>query len=368
MYSPEKNIKVCFVSPKVYPLFNTQVEGVFGGAEVDLYYLGTELANDLRYTVSYIAADYSQPAYEVIEKVHIFKSLSFKESKLLAFVKIWRAMRRANADIYIFKNVSGILLVAMFCILNRKEFIYRTAHSTHCDGTYQIKHPIQGKIYEFCVRRSSHVFTQNRDDRDGLQRTMGVEATHVPNGHRIPPISEEARNTILWVGRSVDFKQPQLYLEMARQFVTEKFVMICQQATGDCAYERLIEEASQIPNLEFMERVLFKDVDVYFRRAKLFVNTSESEGFPNTFIQSCKAATPILSLTVNPDRFLDCHGCGVCAEGDWDRFMEGARYLLTHNRGREYGDRGRAYVCKYHNVTNTVELYKTVFETIMYKG
>ncbi len=51
-------IRVCFISPKAYPLFNPNVEAVFGGAEVDLYYLATELAKDDSFTVSFITADY----------------------------------------------------------------------------------------------------------------------------------------------------------------------------------------------------------------------------------------------------------------------------------------------------------------------
>ena len=57
----ENKIKVCFVCPKAYPLFNETVEGVFGGSEVDLYYLGTELAKDGDFDVSFVVADYGQP-------------------------------------------------------------------------------------------------------------------------------------------------------------------------------------------------------------------------------------------------------------------------------------------------------------------
>lgn len=35
--------KVCFIAPKAYPLFNPDVKKVFGGAEVDLYFLATVL-------------------------------------------------------------------------------------------------------------------------------------------------------------------------------------------------------------------------------------------------------------------------------------------------------------------------------------
>ena len=58
--SGKKTVKVCFVSPKAYPLFDDKAQGVFGGAEVDLYMLGTELAADDAFEVSFIVADYAQ--------------------------------------------------------------------------------------------------------------------------------------------------------------------------------------------------------------------------------------------------------------------------------------------------------------------
>ena len=57
--------------PKAYPLFNPQIKTVFGGAEVDLYLLATELAKDNDFAVSFITADYGQPPIETIAGVKI---------------------------------------------------------------------------------------------------------------------------------------------------------------------------------------------------------------------------------------------------------------------------------------------------------
>jgi hypothetical protein len=37
----KSDVKVCFISPKAYPLFNPSVKKTFGGAEVDFYLLTT---------------------------------------------------------------------------------------------------------------------------------------------------------------------------------------------------------------------------------------------------------------------------------------------------------------------------------------
>lgn len=49
-----KKIRVCFVAPKTYPIFNPATGNYFGGAEVDLYYLATELAKDNNFEISFI--------------------------------------------------------------------------------------------------------------------------------------------------------------------------------------------------------------------------------------------------------------------------------------------------------------------------
>jgi len=88
MSETEKKIRVCFVSPKAYPLFNSDIESVFGGAEVDTYMIATELAKDDGFEVSFIVADYGQPQEEVRENVRLLKSLNFKQNALTGARKV----------------------------------------------------------------------------------------------------------------------------------------------------------------------------------------------------------------------------------------------------------------------------------------
>ena len=47
MIETPAKIRVCFISLRAYPIFNPSVEKLFGGAEVDLYLLATELAKEI---------------------------------------------------------------------------------------------------------------------------------------------------------------------------------------------------------------------------------------------------------------------------------------------------------------------------------
>ena len=94
----------------------------------------------------------------------------------------------------------------------------------------------------------------------------------------------------------------------------------------------------------------------------MVVNTSDSEGFANTFVDACKAGTPILSRRVNPDGFINTHSCGFCAEGDWDRFLEAFdRLRRDSEKMMSLGANGREYVEEHHNIRDIVEEYKAVF-------
>jgi hypothetical protein len=82
MSSPDNSrvTKVCFIAPKAYPLFNRNVKEIFGGAEMDLYLLSTELAKDKDFAVNFITADYGQAHTEKIEGIRLIKSVNFNKN------------------------------------------------------------------------------------------------------------------------------------------------------------------------------------------------------------------------------------------------------------------------------------------------
>ncbi len=143
--------------------------------------------------------------------------------------------------------------------------------------------------------------------------------------------------------------------------------MVCQQATEDSHYDLLKSQAAEISNVEFIERVGFHEVDRYFQRAKVFVNTSDSEGFPNTFVEACKCATAILSLIVDPDDFLTRYCCGVVCDGSEQRLDDGLRSLLGQDRYIEVGQNGRRYAEEHHDISKIVEQYKEILTELSQK-
>lgn len=358
-------IRVCFIAPKAYPLFNPDIKAIFGGAEVDLYFLATELAKDENFAVSFVTADYGQEKIETINGVRIVKSLKLDRCPLIGAIKVWRAMKAPSAQIYFQKVASwGTFLVALFCKLHKKMFIYRSAQQIECDGTYLKQNFFAGCAFRWSISNAAQVLVQNKIDQQKLEQTAGIHSIVIPNAHQLPMLSSVERDTVLWVGRSAPVKKPELFIDLAGKMPREHFTMICQRATGDGNFQTLEARAREVKNLRFIQRVPFSEIGSFFQRAKVFVNTSDAEGFPNTFIQACEFATPILSLNVNPDGFLDEFKCGICCNGDLERLADSLGFLLAESRFKEMGKKARKYVEQNHNIKITIEEYKKIFRQL----
>jgi glycosyltransferase involved in cell wall biosynthesis len=354
-------LRVCFVSLSAYPLFNPDVQAVFGGAEVDLYLLATELAADSRFSARFVVGDYGQPAIEQRQNVTLFKSLDIRGNYFLNVGKVWNALRHANADIYVQEACSLLTAtIALFCKRHRRRFIYRTASRREANGEYFRQHLLRGPLVHWAFETADTRIVQNEEDQHCFSG-IGLESTIIRNACRLHQVSRTGREFVLWVGRSEQVKRPELFIQLARSLPDVPFLMICSRATRDSDYENLVRLAGTAANLKFIPGVSFEQVDSYFEKALLYVNTSDSEGFPNTFVQACKSQTPILSLNINPDGFLNRHQCGLCAGGDWGQFVRHLRQMLNPETSEKFGRNGRLYAENNHDIRQIIETYKELF-------
>ncbi len=128
-------MKICFVAPNIYPLLSrdTGIERV-GGAELQQIQIGSVL-RDLGFNVSFISLDHGQEEGQIIDRFTVHKAFSEDEGiHGLRFLhprmtKLWRALYRADADVYYVRGAGFLVgLLAMFCRVYRKKFIFAGAH------------------------------------------------------------------------------------------------------------------------------------------------------------------------------------------------------------------------------------------------
>src|SRR5690606_29796088 len=92
---------------------------------------------------------------------------------------------------------------------------------------------------------------------------------------------------------------------------------------------------SKLNNVKSYGQMENSIINQELKSALLLVNTSKSEGFSNTFIQSWMSGTPVVSLNSDPNNFISKYGLGKYCGGD---FEELKKAVLEISQLKNYGN------------------------------
>ena len=188
----------------------------------------------------------------------------------------------------------------------------------------------------------------------------------IPNFHPKPEkeIVKESPIKILWVANLKPFKRPEIFVRLAKDLSglkDVKFQMIGSCAATNLSYTKLLSEIESLDNLEYLGGKSQDEVNEHLSKAHIFVNTSDCEGFANTFIQAWMRKVPVVSLTVNPDNILESHKVGYCSN-TYEKLVTDVSELIKNNDLRnEMGENARQYAFENHsekNMRRLIEVFK----------
>jgi glycosyltransferase involved in cell wall biosynthesis len=305
--APAPRPRVCFVAPHAWPVLSAD-PGIpeIGGAEVQQCVLARLLAAD-GFRVSMICLDYGQREPSLIDGITVYRAyrlragvpvLRFLHPRLTA---LWSALGRAGADVY-YSRSAGMLagVVAEFCRRRGRRSIYAAASDADFlpGGGDQIRYARDRWLYRRGVVLADCVVAQNELQRERCRALYGREALVIPSCYTLPDERAASRpgDTVLWVGVMRAGKRPEIFLELARRLPQRRFVMVGGPAQNEAAlYERVRAQAAALDNLEFVGFLPLGEVEARFDAARLLVNTSDTEGLPNTFLQAWARGVPTLA-------------------------------------------------------------------------
>jgi len=319
-----------------------------GGSELQLWLLAARLARVEGARVTLYVCDLGQGERER-DGVRVRPLVRVGRDLRLTAMNAWRILRRlaeARHRLYVTRSASGINgLVSLAARRAGGRHLHMCAHDDECAGLADATLSAAARwLHRTALRRADVLACQTEAQRRTLLRRFGRTAEIAPN---LPPRRADAADTersgALWVGRDVDWKQPEMFADLARRLPEHPFTMICQPQPGRDAARLARAEA---PNLRFLPGLPYRQTERLFAAHRLFVNTSRAEGFPNTFLQAAAAGTPIVSLAVDPDGVIGRYGAGVVCGGDpnalvaavgetldredlWRARSEGARRLYS---------------------------------------
>ena len=366
---------ICFVAPHAWPVLSGSREITFvGGAEVQQCLIARGLAGR-GYAVSMLCLDYGQPEMVEIDGIRVHSLyrpsagipiLRFLHPRLSS---LWRGMRTVDADIYYQRGSdmhTGI--VAAFSHRYRKQSVFASASNAdfYPDKPW-IRYRRDKWLFEYGLQRVGAIVAQNPMQQQLCRQNYGRDATLIRSCGPITSAKADPHGDMLWVGTIKPIKSPERLIELARKLPECRFTMIGGPDGSDTEsrryYDSIRSQAALLPNLTFAGFVHPADVEPYFGRARLFINTSDTEGFPNTFLQAWSRGIPTLSIFDTGSLEDDQPVCATAPS--LDGLVELARTLSYDDvLWQAFGERCRQHYLRLHSLPIVLDTYERLFQNL----
>lgn len=309
-----------------------------GGAELQLYLLGCALAATGKARVTRYVADCGQGEAEesdvlVRPLVRLNASHRFSAGAALAMTRrLWRGAH----DVYVTRGASSVNGLTWFASRwAGGRHLHMFAHDDECNGRADVTLSRPARwLHHLGVKRADALTCQSVKQQEAVRRVFGREARLVASllGRSPSSAPSAANGGALWVGRDIEWKRPELFLDLARRLPEETFTMVCQPQAGR-DLERLRRLAPG--NVTFFPGLPFDETARLFGRHRVLVCTSSAEGFPNTMLQAACAGAPVVSLCVDPDGVLARFGAGIACGDSMDELAHSTQEAMRDGEQRE---------------------------------
>lgn len=359
-------MKICIVGLDDYPQLAKLKDAQYVGGESVQHVLLARAWRDLGHDVSMIVHDHGQGRVTDVDGIRAVAPYARKDGiPVLRFAHprltgMIGAMREIDADIY-YQSPAGAAtgITAWFCRRHGKRFIARIASDLACiPGKQLIRYWRDRKIYEYGLRNADLIVAQSEQQRTLLRQNYGVKSEVLDMAAEMPSGPQPDKDIdVLWVSNLRPVKRPEVVLELARRLPNVRFTLAGGALPGADDYYRMVREtASSIPNLSFPGAVPYTEVGALFSRAKIFLNTSQIEGFPNTFLQAWVRGVPVVAF-FDPDSLIKQRQLGHTA-ADFDDMVNAIQRLLRDDAERQRtGERARAYAIAQFGATHIASRY-----------
>lgn len=360
--------KIAFVGTDSYAVLNPAYSKEYFGGEAVQQVLLARAFRDAGFEVSMICLDYGQADGEILEDITVYKThgidsglpvVRFIHPRMTLFNA---ALKRADADIY-FQSCAGANtgFVARFCKKYKRKFVFRLASDSDCiPGGQLIQYYRDRKIYEYGLRNADFVSAQSTQQQLLLEKNYSLPSSVINMTCDIPKDGQVVEKTadFLWVSNIRQCKRPDLLLDLANAKPELSFKAIGGPMNGEKAlYDAISDKAASIPNLEFLGPIPYHQMSAHFASARAFLNTSDIEGFPNTFLQAWAQKAPILSF-FDPDGLVESLSAGIIAADIEDMVTKSSSMLSDSNNVSLMGTNGYVYVQENYSGDRIVREYE----------
>jgi len=251
-----------------------------------------------------------------------------------------------------------------------------------CHGIWSQSIPL---IVQKLYMRTIGLFTLNSadkvlcytDEEKELLVSMGVNSSKIeviPNAINTeiftPEKSKRKNNNILWIGRLVPGKKPELAIKIIAELNKDiPDVTLTMIGDGPLKHKcvRLTKNLGLENNIRMINFIPYKMMPKIYQAADVLLITSAQEGVPRVMLEAMACEVPvIMSSKLWHIRSL-IKGCGMIfdAEDISSAVIQLKRLLASDNLRLELGRKGRAKVIKEHSWEIYTKRIEKIYEKLL---
>jgi len=362
---------------KIIFLLNSYYEQICGGSEYQAYLLAEE-AVQKGHEVHYVYISTGKPFTKTLD-IHLHpireKKLTKRlgSNKFLYYFSIMRKLREIEPDvIYQRTGLPMLGIVARYANMHQCKVIWHIACQNNVvrkqSGTWRHRlfNHLDQKMFEYGVRNATYIVGQANYQAVLLKENYGRECNLVVgNFHPAPreEIEKSGEIQVVWIANLKPMKNPDIFIRLAEEFQTVpkvRFIMIGREGNGRW-YAEVQKRMANLDNFEYLREQPIEQVNKVLAKSHVFVNTSDFEGFPNTFVQAWMRKVPVVSLHVDPDNVLVREEIGFHSR-TYERMVADVRRLVENTEEcEEMGERAQMYAFDNHSCEKNIsKIFKLV--------
>lgn len=167
---------------------------------------------------------------------------------------------------------------------------------------------IENKYVKNAFKKATHIIVQNNWQKIKLKQNYNRNGIYLkqaaPIDKMLPPKKNSTLN-IVWIANMKPLKRPEIFIKIANEFKKANEIKFQMVGRLDNTYLSKINKEERInSNFKYLGELNNNEVNKLLFDTDILINTSDYEGFSNTFIQAWMRENIVISMNSNPDEIL----------------------------------------------------------------
>lgn len=310
-------MKICFVLRDAFNVFTGSSDAVLSGAELQMHQIASYLQKK-GHSVS------------LITEVPDYRDHNINEIEIFALPRPWehldyiriskgllKGIKSIDADVYISRILNVFLpILQLGSQFHHKSFVFSTASSMDVDGTYlkTLSQPYRW-VCEWGLRNCVHVISQTIWQKKMLEKGYNRKSYVIGNSIDLTFWDNKKKQyspKVLWIGNIRPVKRFDRLIDIARLCPKVTFIV------AGCVIKASTDVFSDLPdNIKILGAVRRTEIRELMSNSSILLNTSDSEGFPNTLLEARAMGLYVICINLeelkddmfSPDVDLGCVAC-----------------------------------------------------------